>query len=880
MESRNGSTDNNRIIEIQQGYELSIHVADDIWNDKAFMYGAYCQAINAVRYIVEQTRIFYNGTSNRKSKENQEELSDRLFGYGGNIIAFAAQRGGGKTSTMLSFSRMLKQSKDESISDSSSCKRNGAVCHEDILKKCRFYVLPPIAPSALKERQSVLHVILSRLYYHAIDQIENSSMMNQRIKDSERRELIQAFHKCLSGINNIKYSEKNNLIPEDIAALQETGDGILLRKYFFELIQSILKITDSHEAKHKQYIVIQLDDADSQIENGYAMLDDIRKYLVIPNLIILMSADIQVLHNVIMQNHLQQFKDLSSRLSDKEPLLEELTRICQKYIDKLIPPSHLIHLPSLERCIAVGGDCLKLHYKCEREMVYDWAENLSLQTMLLTLIYKKTGIVFAKPSNYMHNIIPRTLRGLNQVVHFLSSLQDVPRLGIDEATKKAWEDRDSFIEALYYQISIAEKNLAIFADYFAKDWINVKVSHAKDRVFLRKLGEAIGSNRVRMALQYLRKRYPDEDGAQKKDEAGTPVRFCIPNNVKITFDRDEKKEASRQICPFIPDNLKITFGRTERDNVGSGIFSDIQNELRISLDTVLSRLEKKYRMPDDFLLYFSIRTLLTLETHRLVLYEKRVQLREAQQSEKGLIVFDFNPEKICSPQMYVLDDGLGDEQIGTIENTPILIQSPKTKWNRSGRLDGSKQAIWRSAKKCLIHQNTLNEDTLDSMAFITLLLRCGMKNSDGQYYFKISECYDPEKQKQIYQIQEHALLYAANWDIQHKLGKYLPEVANEEMKFVNEEMKFVRTGTSAVMTAVLKLYELADAIISKVNDGVLSAMMEEEYLKKCGLLLAYETICKDVTDVNKVIEELLKETTASSQKESDSSSPLPPNNQE
>ena len=52
-----------------------------------------------------------------------------------------------------------------------------------------------------------------------------------------------------------------------------------VRNHFWELI----RFFDQHNGGKETFFVIQLDDVDSQIKYGYQVMDDIRKYLVIPN---------------------------------------------------------------------------------------------------------------------------------------------------------------------------------------------------------------------------------------------------------------------------------------------------------------------------------------------------------------------------------------------------------------------------------------------------------------------------------------------------------------------------------------------------------------------------------------------------------------------
>lgn len=346
----------NRTIKLVKGQELNIHISDDICDPQSFMYPACHQAAQALGRIIEQTRFFHQSSE----YASELELADNLFQYSGNVIMFDAPRGGGKTHTMLSFSRIL-----------SKCSRNPSrecwqVPYEPTYRRflethhltdCRFLLLSPIEPAALEGDQNILYVVLSRLVSYA-ESLLQENRNYAHIKEQERSELFEAVQRCLSGINGIKRPQKDAL--DSITSLIDISDGTVLRKYFYNLVQQILKIAAYCEGAKNSFLILQLDDVDSQISCGYQVLEDVRKYLVIPNLVILVSADSEMLYHVILQGHYANFPNL---LGDNHTSLSgELSRTCRKYIDKLIPPSHMVHLPQMDKYIEVNGNRLDLKY--------------------------------------------------------------------------------------------------------------------------------------------------------------------------------------------------------------------------------------------------------------------------------------------------------------------------------------------------------------------------------------------------------------------------------------------------------------------------------------------------------------------------------------
>lgn len=803
---------NKRILRIIKGGELNLQVSNDICCEQSFMNPAYRQATRALMQILHQTKSFHAGMRSPLC-DSEENIGSRLFQYSGNVIAFMAKRGGGKTRTMLSFSHVLENPQEKIACPGSHNECDG--CNNSFLKepdrnwlkRCSFIALPPIAPSSLEGQQNILYVVLSRLYRYA-DRLLRPDRMCDRVTEREKNELFQSFHNCLSGINGIKHPSKEAL--EDLSALQDISDGLALRKHFYTLVQQLLKIAAPRDSITDKFLILQIDDADSQIKNGYDVLEDVRKYLVIPNLVILMSAELDFLHNVILQDHLHKFPDLKN--VPEINLSNELSRITRKYIDKLIPPSHMVHLPQMDKIVEVSSDQLILQYvnnedsKEENELT--WAEegDWNFQTTLLMLIYRKTGVAFVAPNSYLHNIIPRTLRGLNQLIFLLAKMEDIPpirdgesRSGIDLAT------------AILKQLPFAEDNLSRFTDYFVNDWLDAKISNLADRMFLKQFSKAVSSNRTRLAFKYLLSKY---------------------NQPEPLFEYYD----------------------------------------RYSLDILMTTIGQTNRTQDDFLLLFSIRTLFTLESHRLILWHKRVvvqkyisQHKETLEEKKipnlPLLVFDYNPDIIHIPKFF----RAGKKAKG-IQEFPIY-------------LDTASQYSYQPAP--IEKQFSINEFNAVVNHIQTSVSPSELKHvidffgiyGPGNYTLSLVNIIIPilrlgslpkkqtEYQRDIFQMQESALLIAANWDVQWDL--YVNMALNGEPTDDNIPPSI---GIGSIVNAI-------NTVLGKINNGTLVAYNDNIKNGFCELKVAVPA-WQDIAWYAKIAASLLLPFEGPSQKKENTTKPV------
>lgn len=601
MHSMDFSHTDKRTLSIQKGMELQVYVSTEISSQDSVMYQTYCQSIRALSGIVQQTKAFYEVYD--KNQTSEERLDELLFPFSSNIIAFTGPRGVGKTRTMLSISRKLQNGLDEK---DALIKRMDLKTRED-LTNARFVVIPPISPSVMEEKQNILYVILTRLFRYAEEMLDAQDCRSRRKLEDQREMLYHAFQDCYSGINGLKQDKRES--HGDLMELQDLRDGLILRRHFYNLVSAILA---NHPGKHS-FLVVQLDDADSQIKNGYEVLEDVRKYLQIPNLVILMSTDVDMLQDVILQDYFRQFPDRKNDIGFRH----ELIKSCRKYIDKLIPPSYMIHLPSLGMILQSYSD-IKLEYKdWNGELVYPWASDLDLQDTVLMEIYRKTGVLFVRPSGYVHYIVPTTLRGLNQLLYLLSRMKELPKL---EADKNNFASAWNLAEAVSERIKLEDENLNLFFDYFTDDWVKVKVANEQDQKFLKKLREENGRMFVQITVEYLYERY------QKS---------------------------------------RVLDGLVKRFN-------------QPFLDKLMAALAKEHGTQEDHYLFFSIRTIFTLNHHKMVLRQKRDAVRSFRRMQDGrgedmprYFAVDYDPAVTFLPRTYLVNSEIRRLELGrssTLEN--------------------------------------------------------------------------------------------------------------------------------------------------------------------------------------------------------------------
>ena len=98
--------------------------------------------------IIEQMEIYLEDSK-------QHGYKAKYHGMGNNIVVFCADRGQGKTSAMQSYAAYLQNS---GRAEKQFFTENSAV------DRARFIVLDPIDPSSLDSGESIIRVLVSRLF--------------------------------------------------------------------------------------------------------------------------------------------------------------------------------------------------------------------------------------------------------------------------------------------------------------------------------------------------------------------------------------------------------------------------------------------------------------------------------------------------------------------------------------------------------------------------------------------------------------------------------------------------------------------------------------------------------------------------------------------
>ena len=355
----------------------------------------YSDAKDNVRNIITANKMMI---SDKNSNDKTEEALNTT-------IAFIGGRGTGKSSAMVSFSNYLSKKGAEDL-------------REEGFGKYRFYSIPVIDANQLGKNETIIGRISAAL-------ITEYNKQKTDLSVEDKREFIR-LAKHANDVA-VKYTSGEWFKTGD-TLIDETVSISQMREDVKKLIRQFLKI--KMKDADNSYLVVSVDDIDMGIENSYSIMEEIRKFLCIPNVIVLVSLDVKQLEIVLKANYIKTLGRES--LEDTDVLT--VKNLSYRYVEKLFPYGRQHRMPelslvTLQRIRPEGFFNDGTGEESDEELWKKWELGAQGSTptvfdAVLHLIWRKTTLLPICNSEGDHLLVPRNLRSLYNLVVFLRNLPD------------------------------------------------------------------------------------------------------------------------------------------------------------------------------------------------------------------------------------------------------------------------------------------------------------------------------------------------------------------------------------------------------------------------------------------------------------------------
>lgn len=409
-------------IQIYKGKEFKVCVEECIEEDSLFF-----EEYKKAAYMLDEI-VKYD-----KSKANMQNDSQDME-YENNIIAICGERGEGKSSVMMTFVKAAVQYAFDG-------KNSERVFAETSHIKGKYFAEPVIIdPSLFDDRHSILDVVLAKLYSQVDARTRDSYFGG--VSDNDYKELIGCFqtvYKYVSLINNQRKSLDDQTDYEgDIGRLARLGDSTNLKRELIKLIRQYLKfMSNEKKGEDECKLIIAIDDLDLCSDKVYRMAEEIRKYLIIPNVVIVMALKVEQMEDCIREKYIHDYRGSFEKYNFNNRITDEINIMTEKHVNKLIPKARRIYLPKVmdmyQLTIAYVDD-----WGEEKKEIWSTGERYDIVAVMRELIYQKTGVILLPKEAGKDILFSNNLRETVNMIVFLLGMNDL-NVGNDERYKNVFE---------------------------------------------------------------------------------------------------------------------------------------------------------------------------------------------------------------------------------------------------------------------------------------------------------------------------------------------------------------------------------------------------------------------------------------------------------
>lgn len=344
----------------------------------SIFYDMYYGAISNIADIISRNEQILNTISYSDMTPENSTINT--------AVAFTGGRGTGKSSAMQSLRTFLQIDPNER-------KKKTPESFKD-LKNKTFFAVPTIDSSKITANET----IIGRVSASMLEECKK----NQKKLSTEKK---QQFMRKVKEVNELAViSKSGEWFKCGDKLLSDTEKICNMRKSVCDLITLYL-----NDIANSDYLIITIDDLDMGIQNAYFVMEEIRQFLSIPRVVVLVSVDENLLNAVMNITNANQLGTITPM-----PLINDLTF---RYLEKLFPVNRRHYTPTLSarQLKNWDADFFGATTAAKKQNVCD---------AVLDLIWRKTMLLPVYNSEGEHLLIPRNLRSLCNLVVFLRNMED------------------------------------------------------------------------------------------------------------------------------------------------------------------------------------------------------------------------------------------------------------------------------------------------------------------------------------------------------------------------------------------------------------------------------------------------------------------------
>lgn len=354
-----------------------------------------------------------------------------------NIFAFDGERGSGKTSCMMSIVNMLTNDNHKKI-----CGQYSFVADR------QFETIQMIEPAFFDKEHNILTLFIARLYRAFKDREESPA--NRFIDSQCANELNQKFVDVQRKLRCM-FSEKK----EDggLEYLVNMAAAVDIKDDLGVLVGLYLK----YIGKEKGMLLLMVDDIDLNDDYAWEMAEQLRKYFIQPNVIVMISLKIRQMFGILQRGFKGKY-GINRAIEEDSEIAER----GERYLAKLLPAHQRIYMPEPASFMDA-----ELEVVDAETWGYSMMDGIKVKQVIPELIFIKTRYLFYNTRKQVSYIVPRNLRDIRQLLKLLIQM---PNYANDDETKTHPYNQKQFLQYLlndWRDINLQEEHQRIIDKIFA-----------------------------------------------------------------------------------------------------------------------------------------------------------------------------------------------------------------------------------------------------------------------------------------------------------------------------------------------------------------------------------------------------------------------------
>ncbi|MDX1737187.1 MAG: P-loop NTPase fold protein, partial [Alphaproteobacteria bacterium] len=297
-----------------------------------------------------------------EQKEAEQGFDSLLSGRAHNTITIQGTRGSGKTSFIRN---ILHDIRHNSTGGDARLLGKG-VDYKSLV------VLDVFDPTLIENKQNVFVLVLACIK-EKVEKVYKDASKQKKTSYSEWQDKLRDLAQGLSLMDGVGGELTSTENWEDAVYILQKGlkkahSGQTLEEKFHDFVTASLKLIEAHVTYKPKAFVIAIDDVDTDFSRAWPMLETLRRYLTSPQLILILSGDLNLYSMLIRQNMWRNFgnelldHDLLNRRG-RQPdvqkggatqISEMIDHLEGQYLQKILSPSRRIDLKTLGRLLRDG----------------------------------------------------------------------------------------------------------------------------------------------------------------------------------------------------------------------------------------------------------------------------------------------------------------------------------------------------------------------------------------------------------------------------------------------------------------------------------------------------------------------------------------------